>query len=644
MTTILVVDDSLTVRMDLAEALAAAGFEVVPVATLAEARTALTGSISCVILDVVLPDGDGVTLLGEIRDNPTTAALPVLLLSTEAEVKDRIRGLKTGANDYIGKPYDTAFLIARIREVVGGDSTTRTILVIDDSQTYRMMLSESLGDAGYTTVTADNGSEGLKLATVHVPAAIIVDGVMPDMDGTTVIRKIRLDPALRTIPCVLLTGSEGNDAELRALDAGADAFVRKEADIEVILARVSAVLRAAPNEPQRPVAPGLKRLLCVDDSPTYLNELGDQLRAEGYDVVLATSGEEALELIAVQHVDCILLDRTMPGLSGPETCARIKSAPVIRDIPLLMLTAHDDRASMIEGLSAGADDFVSKAAGIEVLKARVQAQLRRKIFEDEHRHAREQQMRAEREAEEARAANELAETRAAMTEQVMKANEELAAANRELESFSYSVSHDLRAPLRAINGFASVLAEDYGPQLDDAGKKHLERIVSATQRMDAMITDMLRLARVASGELFRKQVDVTEIVEAIAADLALRDPDRKVEMVIAPNVSADADAGMLRTALENLLGNAWKFTRNRADARIEFGVRDQAYFVADNGAGFNMTAADKLFRPFQRLHSASEFEGTGIGLATVQRVISRHQGKIWATGVKGEGATFFFTL
>ncbi len=653
MTTILVVDDSLTVRMDLAESLEAAGFAAIPVGTLGEARVALAAQpIAAAILDVRLPDGDGVTLLSEIRTNPSLAALPVLLLSTEAEVKDRIRGLRTGANDYVGKPYDTTFLVARIRELVSSDRTApeRLVLVIDDSPTYRTTLSEALTGAGYTTVSASSGPEGLRLAAARKPAVIVVDGFMPEMDGSSVVRRIRLDPGLRTTPCVLLTGSEDEDAELRALDAGADAFVRKESDLDVILARVGAVLRAASGEQYAGATSSLgpKRILAIDDSPTYLNELGDQLRDEGYDVVLAGSGEEAIELLAVQQVDCILLDRMMPGLSGADTCRRIKSAPIVRDIPLVMLTALDGRDAMIDGLADGADDFISKSSGLDVLKARVQAQIRRKQFEDEHRRIREQLLRSEHEAEEARAARELAETRAAMAERLEHANVELQATNRELEAFSYSVSHDLQAPLRSINGFSTILVEDYADRLDDTGRAHLRRIVDATERMTAMIADLLRLSRVASGELRRETVDLSALVRSILAELAGRDADRRVELEVTAGVIVRGDPGLLRTALENLLGNAWKFTGKRDRGRIEFGtaLRDgqRIYFVRDNGAGFKMQSADLLFRPFQRLHTAADFEGTGVGLATVQRVIARHGGRIWAEAEPEVGATFFFVI
>src|SRR5262249_47533841 len=239
-----------------------------------------------------------------------------------------------------------------------------------------------------------------------------------------------------------------------------------------------------------------KRILAVDDSATYLHALADQLRNEGYDVAQATSGEEALDLLAVQHVDCILLDRIMPGLSGAETCQRIKAAPVVRDIPLIMLTSLEGRDAMIDGFSAGADDFISKSSGLDVLKARVQAQIRRKQFEDEHRSVREQLLRTEHEAAEARAARELAETRAPLLEplehgnrelatrnrELADANRALAIANRELEAFSYSVSHDLRAPLCSIDAFTRAIAEDAGDRLDPGSREHIVRVLSATAR------------------------------------------------------------------------------------------------------------------------------------------------------------------
>jgi len=230
-------------------------------------------------------------------------------------------------------------------------------------------------------------------------------------------------------------------------------------------------------------------------------------------------------------------------------------------------------------------------------------------------------------------------------EQALREREaNLDAANKELEAFSYSVSHDLRAPLRSIDGFSQALIEDYADQIDAAGRGYLQRVRAATQRMGQLIDDMLNLSRVTRSPLRRVQVDLSALAQSIAQDLRQSAPERNVEFVIAPDLEDDCDTNLMRVALENLLGNAWKFTARHATARIEFGCTDGVYFVRDDGAGFDATYKAKLFGAFQRLHHASEFAGTGIGLATVQRIIRRHGGKVWAEGEPEKGATFSFTL
>jgi two-component system NtrC family sensor kinase len=647
---VLIVDDSLTVRMDLAELLGAAGLSTVTCATGDEARKALAkDQFSLVILDVLLPDADGIELLKEIRETPSASATAVMLLSTEAEIRHRIRGLATGADEYIGKPYEPSYVVARARELVRRGQTAtapvqETVLVIDDSITFREALKEVLEGASYRVLLASTGEEGLRIAGDMRPSAIVVDGVLPGIDGRTVIRRVRLDAALRRLPCLLLTASEDVGAEIQALDAGADAFVRKDEDIAVILARLGAVLRSAAAQGEDKATPSLlgpKKLLAVDDSETYLQELAGALRGDGYEVVLARSGEEALDLLAVQPVECILLDLLMPGIGGEETCRRVKAVPVLRDIPIVMLTALEDRDAMIRGLGAGADDYIAKSSEFEVLRARVLAQIRRKQFEDENRLIREQLLRRELEAAEARAAREVAEARAALAE-------ELECKNKELEAFSYSVAHDLRTPLRSVDGFSQALLEDYTDKLDDVGKQYLRHVRESAQQMGQLIDDLLSLSRVTRGDFEREQVDLTAITSSVATRLQKQHAGRKVELVVADGLVAAGDVRLLTIALENLLGNAWKFTGKRANARIEVGSCDnrgrRTYFVRDNGAGFDMTYASKLFGVFQRLHSVSEFEGTGIGLATVDRVVRRHGGRIWAEGEVGSGATFFFTL
>jgi light-regulated signal transduction histidine kinase (bacteriophytochrome) len=240
-------------------------------------------------------------------------------------------------------------------------------------------------------------------------------------------------------------------------------------------------------------------------------------------------------------------------------------------------------------------------------------------------------------------------------EEVRKLNQDLAQraalleeANHELEAFSYSVSHDLRTPLRSISGFSHVLLKDYADRLDVEGKEYLRNVIDSAERMGRLIDSLLNLSRVSRADLQRKRVCLSAVVHAIAARLQAAEPARRVDFQIQEELFEQADPHLLAAALENLIGNAWKFTSKRAVARIEFGMepgKDPAvYFVRDNGAGFNPAYAEKLFGVFQRLHSIEEFEGTGIGLATVQRIVRRHGGRVWAAGDLDRGATFYFTL
>ena len=233
-------------------------------------------------------------------------------------------------------------------------------------------------------------------------------------------------------------------------------------------------------------------------------------------------------------------------------------------------------------------------------------------------------------------------------EEIQQRTAELDATNQELEAFSYSVSHDQRAPLRGIDGFSQALLNEYSDVLDEQAQHYLERVRTGSQRMGQLIDDLLALSQVTRGEMRRENVDLSELARTIVTGLQERDPERQVEFVIQDGVVLNGDTRLLRVALENLLGNAWKYTGKKQEARIEFGLTEddgkRTCFIRDDGSGFDMAYADRLFGAFQRLHDASEFEGSGIGLATVQRIIHRHGGRIWAESAVGEGATFYFTL
>lgn len=231
---------------------------------------------------------------------------------------------------------------------------------------------------------------------------------------------------------------------------------------------------------------------------------------------------------------------------------------------------------------------------------------------------------------------------------VAERTQELHATNMELEAFSYSVSHDLRAPLRAIDGFSHVLAERYQDALDDKGRQYLGLIRDAGKRMSQLIDDLLKLSRVTRAEIHREAVDLSAMAQSVADEIQRAEPERAAEFKIAPGLTTRGDAPLIRVVLDNLLSNSWKFTSKKEHAVIEFGETEvkgrPAFFVRDNGAGFDPAYGHKLFGAFQRLHSAAEFDGTGIGLATVRRVIHRHGGTVWAEGVVGEGATIYFTV
>ncbi len=244
--------------------------------------------------------------------------------------------------------------------------------------------------------------------------------------------------------------------------------------------------------------------------------------------------------------------------------------------------------------------------------------------------------------------DEIVQLNVGLEHRVQERTRQLEAANKELEAFSYSVSHDLRAPLRSIDGFSRVLSKKYHAQLDATGQDWLGRVCRASQHMGHLIDDMLQLSQVVRSPLKREWVGLSKIAEDVADDLSKTNSERQVKFVLQQGLSVQADSGLLRIVMNNLLGNAYKFTGKKANAEIEFGERDvggeRTFFVCDNGDGFNMEYAHKLFGTFQRLHTVSEFEGTGIGLATVQRIIRRHNGEVWAEAIEGQGATFYFTL
>ena len=392
---------------------------------------------------------------------------------------------------------------------------------------------------------------------------------------------------------------------------------------------------------------GVRRptLLIVDDELANRALLCAYL-SESYELHEATDAAGAFEVLKHARVDLVLLDVIMPEMNGFDACRLIKHSFAEPYLPVLLLTALGSQQERNAGLEAGADDFLSKPVDRQELLLRVKTFIRLKQQDERIRlqlqtlTERDQLIRSQLEELE-----RLARVRRQWAE-------ELERANKELEAFSYTVSHDLRAPLRAIDGFSEALMTDQADRLDEQGRHHLGRVRAATARMSRLIEDLLDLSRIARGPLRREPVNLTEVAREIFDDLTHRDPARRVVLELQEGLVAAADLRLVTIVLENLLGNSWKFTAQRAEAHIAVGgvssgdaeCDGPTFFVRDDGAGFNAAYIDRLFQPFQRLHSLSEFEGSGIGLATVNRIISRHGGRVWAEGVVGQGAAFFFTL
>ncbi len=364
-------------------------------------------------------------------------------------------------------------------------------------------------------------------------------------------------------------------------------------------------------------------VLVVEDNPDMNAYIASALRPR-YRVARAFDGRQGLEQARALRPDLILSDVMMPEMSGDQMVAALR--PFLPDVPIVMLTARADDELRVRMLREGVQDYLAKPFAVDELLARVDGLVaaRRRTLE------------------------ELRRLNASLERRVAERTAELSAANRELDSFAYAVSHDLRAPLRAMSGFAQALVEDFAGQLGGEARTYLEQIALASRRMGELIDGLLTLSRSTRGGMNHDLIDLSGMARRLLADLARGEPDRTVAWEVADCLEARGDARMLEVVLSNLLGNAWKYTARTAAPRLRVYAEARGgghwFCVADNGAGFDMAHAARLFQPFQRLHRQEEFPGMGIGLATVQRIVHRHGGRIEAHGEPGRGAVFSFTL
>ncbi len=355
-------------------------------------------------------------------------------------------------------------------------------------------------------------------------------------------------------------------------------------------------------------------ILVVDDTPANLRLVTGMLNELGYRVRSVSNGAFALQTARHNPPDLILLDVMMPEMDGYEVCKRLKADEQLAEIPVIFLSSLNETVDKVKAFEVGGVDYVTKPFQLRELQARVATHL------ELHR-----QKRLARES-----------------------YAQLNAMNKEMESFSSAVSHDLRAPILRMSRLTQAFLEDYGDILDQQGRTYIEHTRDEAQRMGRLVDDLLELSRVTCSEISFCEVNLSGIAEQVSQRLREAEPERSIDFVIQPDVSVVGDPRLLEVVLTNLLGNAAKFTRKREQASIDFcrieEGRATVFLVRDNGAGFDMDYADKLFTPFKRLHADSDYPGTGVGLATVQRIIRRHGGEVWADAQVDEGAKFWFTL
>jgi two-component system, sensor histidine kinase and response regulator len=454
------------------------------------------------------------------------------------------------------------------------------ILIAEDSPTQAEKLSHYLSTQGHGVVVARNGKQALAAALESKPALVITDVVMPEMDGYTLCKQIKCSPSLRDLPVVLLTSLSRPQDIIKGLECGADSFIRKPYDEKYLLSRVDYILTNRE----------LRR--------TERLQVGVQLQFGGQSHFITAEKQQILDLLISTYEGAVQINEEL-----------------------------ELKQRELEQANGALEARVAERT-IELAEAN--QQLRTELVE---------RKRAE---EEVKRLNEDLERR------VVERTAQLAATNNELEAFSYSVSHDLRAPLRHISGFAQTLMEDYTSQLESEAKRQLKRIQEGTQKMARMIDDLLNLSRLDRHEMALKMTPLNSLVDNVLVDLKSESAGREIEWHVGALPSFDCDPGLMQQVFANLLSNAVKYTRRRERAVIEIGqmiVNDQVVvYVRDNGAGFDSKYADRLFGAFQRLHGTDEFEGTGVGLATVQRIIRKHGGRVWADAETGRGATFCFTL
>lgn len=512
------------------------------------------------------------------------------------------------------------------------------VLVVEDDTLLAQALAGMLDSLGQEAIAAGDGLEAVAVFEATQPDMVLMDVLLPGLDGFEATRRIKARCHGRWVPVVYLTVLGEQKDLLHGLEVGGDDYLVKPVSPAILEAKLRATLRAL--DLHRRVELERRRLKAIcdrmQDAIVVTDPQGIVESANPAVETLLGYAPEALvgrnvsllmpEPYASQHDGFLRHYRANPsashlvGRGARELTARRRDG-TLADIELSLSEVRVDSEWHIVGVLRDIGERKEAERRLAEDRDRLEAIFRRQS------------------AAPPETAPEARDRARAST---------LQEAYRELTSFTYTVSHDLRSPVRVINGYATMLAEDCGALLDEAGRGYLDRIRASTQRMGELIDGLLNLARYARSELRRAPVDLSAMAAAILAEMAQAEPARRVATEVEPGLAAEADPQMMQSLLQNLLQNAWKYGAGRPDARIAFGAErtegELRYFVRDNGPGFDMAEAGRLFMPFQRLHPETGADGIGIGLATAHSIVQKHGGRIWAEARPGEGATFHFTL
>ncbi len=552
-------------------------------------------------------------------------------------------------------------------------TAAKLILVVEDSPTQALRLQHVLDSEGFATVCTYSGEEALEQINRRLPNLIIVDYHLPGIQGDELCRQIHMNLATRSIPILMLTADETQATELHGLESGADDFVSKSEDTEILLLRVHNLLRKSTRDASMLDLAGSlfrrARVLVIDDSATYRQSLSDELREDGCEVTQVTSGDEGLKRLAELDYDCVMVDMVMPGMDGIAFCKELSTRRSDAQTPIvvLMLSAYENKENVARALEAGADDFVGKSTEMSVLRARLRALLRRKFLLEQNERIIEEFRVREMETLRAKAEKEAAEARAALAEGLERANRDLEEANRKLRETQVhliqsekmaslgqlvaGIAHEINNPLSFAlsnvfsiqNWLAAVLAEADGCLAGDARarlEKARARIVDTGQgleRVRELVVKLRTFSRLDEGEF--KRIDVREAIESVLLFLRHKTADR---IDVVRDFAADNDlgcyAGQLNQVIMNVIANAVDAIPETGTLTVRTGLAEDGSFliaVRDSGCGIPPENLERIFDPFFTTKAVGQ--GTGLGLAISYKIVQAHQGRIEIDSAVGSG-------